>query len=133
MSDEANDPARETARRARAIWGYSMLQQKELAERAGINHPRLRKLLAPTNPEEATPEEMRSLASAVAEVPASFASAGFEPSDTESSIARLWQEFDYLSRRVDENTAGLSTLSSIVDDLRRGIEAARRRRRGGSR
>jgi transcriptional regulator with XRE-family HTH domain len=68
--------AQQRARIARAIWAYTTMDQKALAEQSGIKYSRLRAIMARENPDEATLDELLALAE-IAGVPEAFALNGF--------------------------------------------------------
>jgi transcriptional regulator with XRE-family HTH domain len=81
--------ALERARIARAIWGYTLKDQETLATDSGVSYTRLRAILARSNPDEATLDELLALADASG-VPPDFALNGFFTAATfETRVAAL--------------------------------------------
>jgi hypothetical protein len=99
--------ADESARRCRAAWAYAALDQSELAARAEIHKDRFRRLIARSNPDRASIEEMRAIASAT-NVPGDFMEHGWD-------ITR-WQSPDTVAHRLEQ-------LADAVDRLQQELDA----------
>lgn len=104
--------AEETARRCRAAWAYAALDQSELAERAGIHKDRLRRLIARSNPDRASIEEMRAIAS-VTNVPGDFMEHGWDttrwrsPDNLAGQLERLADAVHLLQQELDADVGAL--------------------------
>lgn len=85
-------------RRARAIWGFSGMEQAELAERAGVDQGRLKAWLGKRKANPSL-DELYKLATA-AGVPRQFVERGFE--DLLEPIERLQLEIKRLQDSLEE-------------------------------
>lgn len=86
--------------RARAAWAFSGLDQRDLADRAGLHYDRLRAILAKTNSRDVTLDELQKIADATG-VPRAFMENGW----------------------TDDTTRRLSALEDQVTQLRGGLVA----------
>jgi len=104
--------AEETARRCRAAWAYAALGQSELAARAGIHRDRFRRLIARSNPDRASIEEMRAIASAT-DVPGDFMEHGWDitrwrsPDTLTGQVAQLSDTVHSLQQELDADVGAL--------------------------
>jgi hypothetical protein len=104
--------AEETARRCRAAWAYTALGQSELAARAGIHKDRFRRLIARSNPDRASIEEMRAIAS-VTDIPGDFMEHGWDitrwrsPDMLASQLAQLSDTVRALEQELDADVGAL--------------------------
>lgn len=109
VSDLAAD---ESARRCRAAWAYAALDQSELATRAGIHKDRFRRLIARSNPDRASLEEMRAIAN-VTNVPLDFMEHGWDitlwrsPDTLASQLERLADAVHLLQKELDADVGAL--------------------------
>lgn len=124
--------AQPRARIARAIWAYTLLDQKTLAANAGIKYSRLRAIMARETPDEATLDELLALAR-TADVPEGFALNGFAASDAlDQRIATLDRdvssargERDALIRAVVQIARQLEDQFGISSDLALALDGKR--------
>jgi hypothetical protein len=107
--------AEETARRCRAAWAYAALDQSELAAQAGIHKDRFRRLIARSNPDRASIEEMRAIAS-VTDVPGDFMEHGWD-------ITR-WRSPDTLAGQLERLTDAVHVLQQEMDADVGALQAA---------
>jgi uncharacterized small protein (DUF1192 family) len=115
-------PPKAAHERARAAWAFSLLNQDELAERAGIHHDTLRKMLGRKPTEKSWPlEDLYKIADACA-VPRAFMDDGFSRLET-NPVEELRGELSALRDRVDELQAEVQVLDA---------EALRRNDEGGA-
>jgi hypothetical protein len=104
--------AEETAKRCRAAWAYAALGQSELAAQAGIHKDRFRRLIARSNPDRASIEELRAIAS-VTNVPADFMEHGWDiarwrSAETHASqLERLADAVRLLQQELDADVGAL--------------------------
>lgn len=98
------------------MWAYSLMQQGAFAKATGIHRHRMRAILAPKNPKQASPEELLTMAETL-ELPLSFAAVGFEI-DLEAETARLWAEILELRQEVRDLLSGDADVwKQVLDDL----------------
>lgn len=107
-------------RRARAIWGFSGMQQGALAEAAGIEAARLKRWMG-SRPAKPELHELLKLAEA-AEVPRQFAERGFdgllEPDEQlAQEVERLRSEVSQLRGRLEREQ--LDTAERVLEVERR--------------
>lgn len=95
--------AQESTRRVRAAIGFSLLERDPLADKAGIDRGRLKRLAGIARPTAARAEEREALAIA-ADVPLSFLEAGFTPD----------RSLDQVAERVDALADALAALQAAV-------------------
>lgn len=128
--------AQRTARRARAMWAYSLMDQKDLADKSGIHRDRFRAIIARANPKQASAQELQAIASA-AGIPLSFAARGFELDD-DRDIDELWAEVgrlrEELARKEDRLTdarVGELLGPALLAAVQGSVASEARAQRGG--
>jgi hypothetical protein len=113
--------AEETAKRCRAAWAYAALGQSELAAQAGIHKDRFRRLIARSNPDRASIEELRAIAN-VTNVPADFMEHGWDitrwrsPDIHASQLERLADAVRLLQQELDVDVGALQAAMIEVRD-----------------
>jgi hypothetical protein len=116
----------ERRRLARALWAYSLLDQKRFAEEVGIGYHRVRAVLSEKGRDAPTLDELVVMCDAL-RVPASFGLDGWGAiSQLEAVEARLNAELEALRAEQQEDSTRLTQLEEVV---RAAI--ARDRRAGG--
>jgi hypothetical protein len=121
----AVEPDYPLARRARAIWGYAVMGQDDLAKRANIDPGRFKSMMGRTRTLEPDLEEVVRLARAVG-VPRVFAERGFEglwdPSEELlQDVADLKEDVSRLATQVGELVVGDAEAQSRIEALERTI------------
>jgi hypothetical protein len=107
--------ADESARRCRAAWAYAALDQSDLAAQAGIHKDRFRRLIARSNPDRASIEEMRAIAS-VTGVPGDFMEHGWDVTQ--------WRSPDTLAGQLERLTDAVHLIQQELDADVGALQAA---------